>query len=354
MKLLSTAVIATSIALMIVSVHAEVLQPLQSWTQHEDISQVMFSPDSNRLVIKSNRNDEPVTVRDTASGELLCAWARSYRVSNNVAPNGKWLFVDTAGKNMAHFRDVTNCNYIHYLDNLPMYAFFETLFSSDGHRLAGIAHPRRPIFNRYRWAYVYDIKDAKVLNVVKHRSSNLFGMWDDKFHFFADGETVMLWLKMRKVIRVGNGQEFTYDRRVLLQNVLTEEIHRELLFRSNRYQLAIHPDETKMTVFNRDAMNLHEQMLFDYKPLHDWPARKVAWAMEYHPSGKWLMTVSYSGGVVLYDMTNRQPIREFKIATERIRNDGLTFAPDGEFYSIHTSDGKVALYGFYLTASARS
>ena len=202
---------------------ATIVQPIVSWQQFDDIANVVFSPDSERVVTQSNRNDEPVTVRDAVSGELYCAWARSYRISLNIAPNGRWLFADTEGKDTAHIRDITNCNYIHYLD-LSLYHHFDTRFSYDGRRLAGTSHPRRPIFNRYRWAYIYDMEQKRILNHVVHRSRNLFGMLDDKFHFFRDGETVLLWTKVRKTINSSDGDKVKLDRRVILQNVLTETI----------------------------------------------------------------------------------------------------------------------------------
>ena len=190
-----------------------IVEPVISWQQHENISKVIFSPDSRLIVTKSTRNDEPVTVRNTLTGEISCAWARSYRVSNDVAPNGRWLFIDTAGRLNAHMRDITNCNYIRYID-LDLYHHFDSLFSRDGRFLAGTAHPRRPIFNRNRWAYIYDLEQERIVNHVIHRSRNLFGMWDDKFHLFSDGETVLLWLEVRKTVRNRSGEKRTYDRRV--------------------------------------------------------------------------------------------------------------------------------------------
>ena len=323
----------------------ETVQPFVSWLQYEDIANVVFSPDSKRVVTQANRNDEPVTVRDAASGELYCAWARSYRISSNIAPNGRWLFVDTEGKDSAHVRDITNCNYIHYLD-LSLYHHFDTRFSQDGRRLAGTSHPRRPIFNRYRWAYVYDMDQKRILNHVVHKSRNYFGMADDKFHYFADGETVLLWTKVHTTIKSSDGGKVKLDRRVILQNVLTEAIHREWRFKYGNYQLALHPDETRIALFDRDSMQIRVEELMSGNLLTTWSTTNIARAMEYHPSGRWLMTVSRSGYAVVFEVSTGRTVEEWQLEIDKVRRTGLTFAPNGKVFSVHTNDGRVALFSF--------
>lgn len=324
----------------------ETVQPFVSWHPYDDIAYVVFSPDSKLVVTKPNRNDEPVTVHDAASGELYCAWARSYRISSNIAPNGRWLFVDTEGDNTAHIRDITNCDYIRYLDNLSLYIHFDTRFSQDGRRLAGTSHPRRPIFNRYRWAYIYDMEQKRILNHVVHRSRNLFGMLDDKFHFFRDGETVLLWTKVRKTINSSNGVKMKLDRRVILQNVLTETIHREWHFKYGYYQLALHPDETRLALFDQDTMHIRVEELMTGKQLTSWPTTNIPRAMEYHPSGRWLMSVSRDGYMVIFEPSIGHTLANWQLAISKVHRTGLTFAPNGKSFALHTYDGRVALFSF--------
>ena len=86
--------------------------------------------------------------------------------------------------------------------------------------------------------------------------------------------------------------------------------------------------------------------LHPFKKLVEWPALEVARAMEFHPTGKWLMTVSYNGKVVVYDSATQDPIHKFRIASRKINRNGLKFAPNGESFAISTGEGFVALYPF--------
>ena len=129
------------------------------------------------------------------------------------------------------------------------------------------------------------------MNYVSHPSRNMFGMIDDKFHFLADGETVLLWTEIKQKHRTASGERVTLDRRIILQNVLTEEISREWYFRSGQYQLAMHPSETQIAIFERDAMRLHIEDLYSGEVLSSWTVSNVVRAMEFHPSGKWLVFV---------------------------------------------------------------
>ena len=142
--------------------------------------------------------------------------------------------------------------------------------------------------------------------------------------------------------------QFPTHLRVLMQNVITEEIHREIFFRSGHYQLALHPDETHIAIFDRESMRFRLEELHPFKKLVEWPALEVARAMEFHPTGKWLMTVSYNGKVVVYDSATQDPIHEFRIASQKINRNGLKFAPNGDSFAISTGEGFVALYPFTL------
>lgn len=329
----------------------EELRPHFEFKEYPTVWMLAFSPDSTKLIVKPNRNGEPVTLRDVHSGKILCAWAMSIRISSNIAPNGRWLFVDTVGKNDAHLRDITNCDQMRYLNNLPIYHHFDTRFSADGRRIAGTAHPRRPIFNRHRWVYIYDMEEEKVLNHVSHRSSNFLGMWDDKFHYFRDGETVLLWTQVNKKARTSDGHKIKLDRRVLVQNVLTEEIHREWHFRSKWYQVAVEPDETKIAIFERESMTLRIEDLLSGVKHAEWTMQHIPKAMEYHPSGRWLVTVSSKGLLTIFDVKTQQVAGQSQII-ERVHSDGLTFAPNGKFFAIDASEGRVAVYPFQLTTNS--
>lgn len=335
-------------AALVLSTNAmEELDPRFEFEQHGDkaVTQVLFSPDSKMLITKANRNDEPVLLLDAQSGQIRCAWARSYRISSNVAPNGRWLFVDTEGNNDAHFRDITNCNAIQYLDNLPIYNHFDTRFSIDGRRLAGTAHQRRPIFNRNRRVFIYDIDAKMILNYVSHPSSNMIGMSDDKFHYFRDGETVLLWTQVHKTRLTEDGEKIKSDRRVLLQNVLTEEIFREWHFKEHWYQLAIHPDEMRLAIFNRRQKTILVEDLRSGVKHVEWHIEHTPHAMEYHPDGRWLITVSRQGVFTAFDVASQEIASQYRII-KNVNRDGLRIAPNGQSFAIGTSDGKVAVYRF--------
>ena len=93
-------------------------------------------------------------------------------------------------------------------------------------------------------------------------------------------------------------------------------------------------------------MRFRLEELHPFKELVEWPALEVARAMEFHPAGKWLMTVSYNGNVVVYDSPIQDPVHEFRIASQKVKSDGLKFAPNGESFAISTVEGFVELYRF--------
>ena len=352
-KLILTIVVSASPSMCFFNASNSVVQPMHSWQQHHrEVGRVFFSPDSQRVITQSNNIDEPVTVRSALTGDIQCAWARSIRISSNVALNNRWLFVDTDGLRTAHIRDITNCNYIRYID-LDVRNHFSTRFSSDGRFLAGTAHRRLPIFSKNQWAYIYDLENEQLVNRVVHPSRNFLGLADDKFHFFRDGQTVLMWFEVRKKVRMPSGERRTFDRRIVMQNLITEQIHRQFYFRIFFYQLAIHPDESRITIFDRDAMRLRMENLHPYKHLTDWPALKPAFVLEFHPSGKWLMSVSAHGDVVVYDIATQEPVQEYRIATQWPIFNGLAFAPNGKSFAIGTFEGNVAIYPFKLPIESK-
>ena len=281
---------------------------------------------------------------DATNGAVLCAWADSFHISANLSPSGL-LFVDTRRRGNSHLRDITNCNEITYIDNLSMYHIHDTLFSLDGNRIAFTAHPRRSIFDRYRWVYIYDFNERKILNEIRHKSSNSRGLWDDKFHYFRDGETVLLWTEIKQSLRAEDGSRKTYHRRVILQNVLSEEIFRTWWFQKYRYQLALHPDEMHIAIFDRDAMSIYVEELYTGNLISKWHVTDEARAMEYHPDGEFLVTLTRNGLLNVFDTESLILKRQFNVISNVHRN-GLTFAPDGKSLAVGSTDGWIAVYPF--------